>query len=367
MTSKFTRLLLLTLIAVFTAAPIISAADTHELTAVERDELEAQLDEARAQLDAAAHKLGELHSRLYAIETVGGPGQKPMLGVLIGERGPNGGLLLAGVTPGGGGEAAGLQAGDEITSVNNVDLTEAASAMAELKEAMSGVAAGETVSVGYQRNGGFQLASVTTQAKGVYMIGMMGAPAVHIDVEAIEEMAHKAAAQYGTVEIDPEWIESLEALESLKALESLEELQVLEGLGPQMHRAIRIGGPGAGLRLESVSGDLAGYFGVPSGVLVMSVPKVKEQAPLSLKAGDILLAVDGEPIQDAGDGYRTLMGGQHAADGGARELAVEIMRQGARQTVQLTPAQLGGGAHSISIRSSGPHDMNVEIIAPPAP
>ena len=93
------------------------------LSAAEREELEAQLEEARMQLDEAAQRLGELHSKLYAIETVGQHGQKPMLGVLIGERGPNGGLLLHGVTPGGGAEAAGMLAGDEITSVNDVDLT----------------------------------------------------------------------------------------------------------------------------------------------------------------------------------------------------------------------------------------------------
>ena len=72
------------------------------LSAEERHELEAQLEEARLQLDEAADRLGELHRRLYALETVGQHGQKPMLGVLIGERGPNGGLLLSGGTPGGG-------------------------------------------------------------------------------------------------------------------------------------------------------------------------------------------------------------------------------------------------------------------------
>ena len=347
------------------------------LSAAEREELEAQLEEARAQLDEAAARLGELHGRLYAMETVGHHGQRPMLGVLIGERGPNGGLLLSGVTPGGGAEAAGMSAGDEITSVNNVDLTEAESALAELKEAMAGTAPGDSVSVGFQRDGSFQLADVTTQAKGVFIMGMTGAPAITVDIEGLEDMAVNIAEHF---EADSEWVSSLESLENLESLEALQALSVLEklevleeledypGSHPQelkVHKAVRVGGPAGGLRLESVSGDLASYFGVESGVLVLAAPDGPDGESGRLKAGDVLLAVDGEPIEHPGDGFRTLMGGQHAADGGNTELTVEVMRQGVRQLVMLTPAQLGGGASTISIRGMGARELDVEVIAPP--
>lgn len=342
------------------------------LTAAEREELEEQLEEARAQLDKAADRLGELHSRLYAMETVGQHGQKPMLGVLIGELGPNRGLLLSGVTPGGGAEAAGMFAGDEITSVNNVDLTDAGNAMAGLKEAMSGVTPGDVVSVGYQREGSFLLADVTTQAKGVFIMGMTGAPvapaapevpeapAFAVNVEALEDVAVHISEHVTT---SGEWVGALQSLENL---ESLEELQTLSGLAPQIHRAIRIAGPG-GLRLESVSGDLASYFGVESGVLVLAAPDGPDGESGPLKAGDVLLAVDGEPINHPGDGFRTLMGGQHAADGGDSEMTVEVMRQGVRELVMLTPAQLGGGASTIGIRGMGTGEIDVDVIAPPSP
>lgn len=346
------------------STPVLAGVDASDLSAAERDELEAQLDEARAQMDAAAAKLGELHSRLYAMETIGHPGQKPMLGVLIGERGSNGGLLLSGVTPGGGAEAAGMQAGDEITSVNDADLTDARSAMAVLQDAMTGVMPGETVAVGYQRDGSFTLASVTTQAKGVFIMGMTGAPAVHMDIQALEDMADSVAGQFTEVEINSQWVESLESLENL---ESLEELQMLGEIGPQLHRAIRMGGPGGGLRLESMDGDLADYFGVDSGVLVLSAPPAPEGEGPLLKAGDVLLSVDGEEIRNPGDGYRTLMGRPHALNDGESVLSVEVMRQGAREIVQVTPRQLGGGNHSISIHSSGPNEMDIRVIAPDSP
>ncbi len=337
------------------------------LSDAEREDLERQLEEARVQLDEAAERLGELHGRLYALETVGHPGQKPMLGVLVGERGPNGGLVLVGVTPGGGADAAGMRAGDEITSVNNTDLTDAGSAMARLKEAMSGITPGDAVSVGYQRDGSFQLVDVTTQAKGVFIMGMTGVPAVEVDVEELEHMAINIADHFASIEADGEWISSFESLENL---ESLEELQALSTIPPEVHtihKAIRIGGPAGGLRLESVSGDLASYFGVESGVLVLAVPDGPDGEPGPLKAGDVLLVVDGEPIRHPGDGFRTLLGGLHSADGGNTELTVEVMRQGVRELVVLTPAQLGGGASSISIHDMGSGEIEVEMIAPPSP
>lgn len=371
MTSKFTALLMVAAITGLLAVPFgaVAAENSSELSAVERDQLEAELDATRAELDAAAHKLAELHGRLYAMETIGDPGRKPMLGILIGERGPNGGLMLVGVTPGGGAETAGLQAGDEVTSVNNADLTGAESAMSALKTAMTGVVSGDTVPLGYRRDGSSALASVITQAKGVYIMGMTGAPGMHVDVAAFEEMAQGITEQFAEIEFDGEWVESLEALENL---ESLEELQMLGQMASQDHAGLiaiggmGMGGPAGGLRLEGISGDMATYFGVESGVLVMNVPSVSDGESADLKAGDILLAVNGERIRHPADAYRTLMGGQHAADGGTSTFPVEIMRQGSTQIVQLSPKQLGGGLHNISIRRLGSDDVDIEIMAPPS-
>ena len=357
-------------------AGALSDADREALR-LEQAELELQIEEARAQLDEAAERLGELHGRLYAMETVGHPGQKPMLGVLVGERGPNGGLLLSGVTPGGGAQAAGLAAGDEITSVNGVELTGAKSAMARLKEAMTGVAPGDSVSVGYQRDGIYQAADITTQAKGVYIMGMAGVPAVDVDIEAIQDMAAGVAEHFANVDFSREWVESLESLENL---ESLEELQALQEFAPQVHHAISIAGPGGGLRLEQVSGDLASYFGVESGVLVLAAPPAPDGEEAPLKAGDVLLAVDGEPIRHPGDGFRTLLGPNRAADGAAEEITVEVMRHGVREIVRLTPDQLGPQVSSITLHAPEPPmpggaitpDAPVEspdlpVIAPPSP
>lgn len=337
----------------------LSVLAAESLSDAERAALELELEEARAELDAAAERLGALHGRLYAMETLGDHGRKPMLGVLVGERGPSGGLLLSGVTPGGGASAAGLTAGDEIVSVNGVDLTGGESAMARLKEAMAGVEPGDAVSVGYQRDGSHLLASVTTQAKGGYIMAMAGAPGWEVDVEMIQDLAAGATEHLATVDISGEWVGSLESLENLESLEALQTL------APEVHRAIRIAGPGGGLRLESISGDLAGYFGVESGVLVMNVPPVPDGAEAPLKAGDVLLAVNGEPIVHPGDGFRTLFGPRDGTDEEAEALSVELMRHGTREVVRLKPDQLGPAA--VGLHGPGPKGFGVRVIAPPPP
>jgi len=325
-----------------------------ELDEAERAELQVKLEEARVQLDEAAARLGELHGKLYSMEIMGSHGQKPMLGVLIGSRGENGGLELVGVTPGGGAGEAGLSAGDELTAINNVDLTSAESAMDALRDAMSDVSPGDAVSVGYYRDGSFATTDVTTRAKGVFIMGMTGAPDVDIHLEgleALEEMGERLA-------------ESFEDVDFTANMEWVENLEVLEDIGPQVstmvHRAIRIGG---GLRLEDVSEDLAQYFGVNEGVLVIAVPDSSPE--IGLKGGDIIVAVNGEDVSRSSEVYRAFFSTTDES------ISVDIVRQGINETVDLDAASLGEGRHrTITIRSGdvdAPDDMEVRVIAPDSP
>ena len=328
------------------------------LSEAERVELELQLDEARVQLDTAAARLGELHGKLYAMETIGKHGQKPMLGVLLGERGLAGGIELHGVTPGSGAEAAGLQAGDELTMINDVDLIEADNAIAALKEAMRDVQSGESVSVGYQRDGSFAMADVTTHARGIYIMKMTGAPDIDmnmdIHVEALAAMAEGLADKFAEVDFDTEWIESLGALENLESLESLQALgEIAPHINMTMSRAISIGG---GLRLENVDADLAGYFGVEQGVLVLAVPAGEEQESAGLKAGDIILTIDGEAIVSSDSAYRALLG---------KEATVSVMRHGITETVAV--ANSFTGHRTIMIKHGPTEDMEVHAFSPDSP
>ncbi len=244
-------------------------------------EIESQIEQARSQLDQAARKLAELHSQMWRLETEGPRADRPMLGILLQDSGDENGLTLAGVTPEGGAEQAGLMAGDTIVAVNGVRLDAGGGKkpLHALSEAMAPVEAGDTVSVTYLRDGETREADVMTFARGQYM------------ARVVEEKGP--------------WLESLRSLgelEDLAALEGLEDLDVLEDLDEALSDVI-VRAP-EGLRLEDVSGELAGYFDVDAGVLVMEVPD--RQA--TLMPGDVLLSVDGEAVSDARSALRRVAG-----------------------------------------------------------
>ena len=281
--------------------PLVTAAQSPTAR-----EIESQIEQARTQLDQAARKLAELHSQMWRLETTGPRADRPMLGILLQDSGDENGLTLAGVTPEGGAEQAGLMAGDTIVAVNGVrlDAGNGKKPLHALSEAMAPVEAGDTVSVTYLRDGETREADVMTFARGPYM------------ARVVEEKGP--------------WLESLRSLgelEDLAALEGLEDLDVLEGLDDAMSDII-VRAP-AGLRLEDVSGELAGYFGVDAGVLVMEVPARQT----ALVPGDVLLSVDGEPVTDARSALRRVA----ALEG---EVPVTVRRQGDDLDLTLDAAVL---------------------------
>lgn len=265
-------------------------------------QIERSIEEARTRLDAAARRLAELHTQLWELETSGPRAQRPMLGILVKDAGSAAGLTLGGVTPEGGAERAGLQAGDIIVEVNGVRLDggDRAKPLHSLSEAMAPVAAGDTVAVRYLRDGEVFSTEVETQARGSYVASMV-------------------------VEKGP-WLESLRSLgdlEPLEALEGLAELEVLEGLEPPELGDHILHAP-AGLRLQRVEGELAGYFDVDEGVVVLAAP-AREPA---LKAGDVLLSLDGDPVTEPVAALRHLAAATGTVDAQVkrrgRELDLEL-------------------------------------------
>jgi len=234
--------------------------------------------------------------------------------------------------------------------VNGNDLTGSDKAMHTLKDAMHSVEPGDVVTVTYNREGSVMVADITTQARGIYFMGMTGVP--DIDIGKVSAMAAGAAGFAG----DPQWIESVDALENL---ESLEQLNTLGDAPPAVfHRAIRIDGPG-GLRLEDISTDLGRYFGVESGVLVMDTPQTPDGKSI-LKAGDILLAVDGATIGNAGQGYEALF--EASDEDPPTPRTVEVLRDGLRETLTLPEGYPAGSVRGITVRKGGAGNVDVRVI-----
>jgi serine protease Do len=88
-----------------------------------------------------------------------------------------------------------------------------------------------------------------------------------------------------------------------------------------------------GVNVQPVSGDLAGYFGVKSGVLVANVSPDSPAAKAGLKAGDVITAVNGKAIATA----RELIAAMPAADG-SQEVTLTVVRDKKEMTMNATVA-----------------------------
>jgi serine protease Do len=86
-----------------------------------------------------------------------------------------------------------------------------------------------------------------------------------------------------------------------------------------------------GVNVQPVSGDLAGYFGVKSGVLVASVTPDSPAAKAGLKAGDVITEVNGKAIMTP----RELVSALPAADS-SQDVTLSVVREKKEMTVKVT-------------------------------
>jgi serine protease Do len=86
-----------------------------------------------------------------------------------------------------------------------------------------------------------------------------------------------------------------------------------------------------GASVQAVSGDLAAYFGVKTGLLVSSVTPDSPAGKAGLRAGDVITAVDGKPVASR----RDLMAALPAADA-PRDVTLTIMRDKKEMTLKTT-------------------------------
>jgi S1-C subfamily serine protease len=289
-------------------------------------ELEDQISQARQQLDEAARKLAELHKHKFSFRAREGSAK---LGIMLGNisRGnisrhvpllaqeglaqepgtseSRNGVELYGVTPGGGAEAAGLQAGDLITSIGATSLVDVDEPMQALVSHMKGVELGEEVMVNYLREGVSASAAITTQERSAHMATFFSDSDFDLDFDFdfdvnLDEFANGAD---------------------------------FSAMIPSVRSSVEHSS-----RLMSVEGELAGYFVVDKGVLVVSAPQQDSQ----LKGGDIILSVGGEEIADVQQAQRHLAAIVNVAD-------VDVMRSGQRHTISVAAG--GGSMRTRSTRS----------------
>jgi membrane-associated protease RseP (regulator of RpoE activity) len=113
-----------------------------------------------------------------------------------------------------------------------------------------------------------------------------------------------------------------------------------------------------GVSVSSVEPALRDQLRIPGGEGLIATDVVAEGpgAKAGLKVNDILLKMGEKPLKD----QATLVG--LVQKNGEKSVALEILREGSRQSIELTPARRKGSLHVSRVRHAG--DWNVNFLRP---
>jgi C-terminal processing protease CtpA/Prc len=235
-------------------------------------EAEFEMQKAQKQLQEAATRMAELQAKhevqQHKLHRYVYFGKRARLGVVVQtEADPkvdSVGAKLVAVTPGGPACEAGLEAGDIVTKIDGFPLVgsyedldiddEQSGPAARLIERLSDLEDGQELELEYRRGG--TLRTATANARRLFGPDVR----VFVDKDVLVE--------------PPDATEIAE----------LDEVLVV----PDVH--ISWDRDWLGIELVSLNSELGGYFGTGEGILVVKTPK---DSGLQLRAGDVILEIDG--------------------------------------------------------------------------
>ena len=278
------------------AVALSTTAVAHEDEAL--TETRAGLDDARARLAEAARQMAEATREQFTARS-----NRAMLGVLIADQDEQG-VVVGGVTPDGGAEAAGVLADDVITGINGEPLTGLDRPGERLREILDDVASGDPVNLVILRDGELS------------------------DVEVVTTDAFRANL---VPHFDFDWLPRVDIPGRVVALRDRFERRDV------------------GLKLADIGEDLGDYFGVDAGVLVLDTPTNSD-----LRPGDILKRIDDADVGSSEEAYRLLSG--------EGEAAVEVRRKNRSMDLTVAKHSRRGGVFVLKSRGGGDeHEEDVEV------
>ena len=329
---NYWKALLPTAATLLFAGQALAQTDQEKIEIEQRNaEVERRMYDAERQMAEAARQIAILSDeRLVQLQGIQERFQfvsndRPRLGVTIGgdEEGPVKGVEILGVSPGSAADDAGLRGGDLITSVNGETLgaPSTGEATARLLDFMQGVELGDTLDLGYVRDG-----------------------------------------KTGEVQVEPALVEAqvfaFVGDGSGLAAPSAPNMHVIPGV-PKAHKQMvfqwRSDGWGD-MELVELSAGLGQYFGTDQGLLVVSAP---ESSSLQLVDGDVIQKIDGREPTSVRHALR-ILGSYQAGE----SLKLEIMRDKKRHTLDVEiPDDLSSGL----VPHAAPVVQPASVPTPPRP
>ncbi|MBI2681734.1 MAG: PDZ domain-containing protein [Acidobacteriales bacterium] len=165
----------------------------------------------------------------------------------------------------------GLKVKDVILEFNGqrVDSTE------QLRRLLHETPGGRSVTLGIWRDGGPQQVNVTVAAR--------------------KEMVAKIYSMPKMKKMDPDWTPNVIEIPEMPEMPDMPEMPAVNVIVTSSMR-------GTGLMVDNLTPQLAEYFGAKNGgVLVRSVEKGSAGESGGVKAGDVIVKIDDERIEDRGD------------------------------------------------------------------
>jgi S1-C subfamily serine protease len=234
--------------------------------------------------------------QLAPLTTYGFQLNRPRLGVMVandtsGQRG----AVIREVTDDSPAEKAGLKSGDIITRFNGTALA-GDDAADKLVKLVQDVEPGDTMKVEYRRGSDTRTASIV---------------AADLDMRSFAVN-----------------IPRMQGLDRLQDIERVPGMWMDRDGNDALRSLTVIAGTRMGLNLVEMNAGLGEYFGTSEGLLVTEAPR---DSTIPLKAGDVILTIDGRTPTSESHARRIL-----ASYAPGETIKVEIMRKKNRQTVSWT-------------------------------
>lgn len=293
-------------------------------------ESSADLANAQAELRRAQQELGALSSRIAGLSmqiaradieaALARPAfDRPMIGVVL-RSDPQAGVGISGVTPNSPAERAGLRSGDRILEIEGKPFGagSAQSRLDEARERLSELEVGQVLALEYMRDKQRSHVEVTADM----LPGLAWWRGRALDADSVRAQ-----------------IEPLIAMRGLLDIEQITPMvPCIDDGGECMTARLAFADSlrWRGLRMAAVNAELGRYFASARGVLVLSA----EESPLQgLQAGDVLLSIDEQDVNEPTDVLRALRDAQQSRKA-EQPVAVRLMRDRKAQKLELQAAAL---------------------------